>query len=57
LIANPEQLTEQIAQQTHAISTVARRKYQWASAGMYCLAVGVVFLIALSIQIGSRTLH
>lgn len=57
VIAEPGSLVMEIANQTYAISTVARRKYRWASVGTYCLAVGIVFLIFLAIVIGSRTLH
>ncbi|WP_353647412.1 Pycsar system effector family protein [Mycobacterium sp. GA-0227b] len=57
LLSNPGHLTEQIAKQTHAIATVARRKYRWASAAAYSLGTGLLFLIVLAIVIGSRTLR
>lgn len=56
LLSDSSNLTDAIARQTHSIATVAHRKYRWASVAAYSLAIGLLFLIPLAIQIGSRTL-
>lgn len=53
LTTSPTELTEHIANQIHANATVAHRKFDWASRALIALFLGLLFLIALSLVVGS----